>query len=74
MPDSNRPASGPPSADSYRQRALKLCAIANETSDPFIRAELENLAFAYMQLADKAEQPAAPPRDSRDGGDAPEDG
>lgn len=63
MPDSKRPASGPPSAESYRQKALKLCAIANQTSDPFIRAELESLAFAYMRLAEEAEQPAAAPAD-----------
>lgn len=74
MPDSNRPASGPPSAESYRQKALKLCAIANETNDPFIRAEIESLAFAYMLLAEKAEQSAATTRDSRDGADKPEDG
>jgi hypothetical protein len=57
MPDSNRPASGPQSAASYRQKSLNLCAAAAKTSDPLIRAELESLAFAYSQLAEKTERP-----------------
>lgn len=52
MPDSNRTAGGLPSAEVYRQKALELCATANKTSDPFIRAEVEGLALVYMQLAD----------------------
>lgn len=69
MPDSKRPASGPPSAEQYRQNALRLCAFANETSDPLIRAELESLAFAYMRLAEKAEQPADAPYRSDEAGE-----
>jgi hypothetical protein len=74
MPGSKRPASGPPSPESYRQKALKLSAAANRTSDPLIRAELDSLAFAYAQLADKAEQPAAATPGSGEDDVKPEDG
>jgi hypothetical protein len=66
MPDSNRTKSGMPSAEAYRQKALELCASANKTTDPFIRAELESLAFVYMRLADKTERMAAAAPDTPD--------
>jgi hypothetical protein len=67
MSDSNRPPSGLPSAEAYRQKAIDLCALANETSDPSIRAELESLAFVYMRLAEKSQRPAAAPPDATGG-------
>lgn len=61
MPDDNRPASGMPSARVYRQKAVELGALANKSTDPFIRTELESLAVVYMRLAEKAEQMVASP-------------
>jgi hypothetical protein len=61
VPDNKRPVSGPPSAEAYRQKAAGLSAAANKTNDPFIRAELESLALAYAELAEKAERAAAAP-------------
>ena len=59
MPDSNRTEGGVPSAAAYRHKALELRASAEKVSDPFIRAELESLALAYLQLADKTEKATA---------------
>ncbi len=45
----------PRSGDEYRCKALELCARANEQTDPTLRVEYENLAFLYMELADKVD-------------------
>lgn len=65
MPDNNRSEGARPPAETYRQKALELCAAANKTSDPFVRAELESLALVYMQLAEKSERTAAEPTAAR---------
>lgn len=50
----------PPTADDYRCKALELCARADEQRDPALRVEYENLAFLYMELADKVESTSVP--------------
>jgi len=42
--------------DNYRAKALELLARAEIESDPQIRAELENLAMAFVRLAGQAER------------------
>ena len=42
--------------DNYRAKALELLARAEIESDPQIRAELENLAMAFVRLARQAER------------------
>lgn len=73
MPKSKWPTGSPPSAESYRQKALSLCAAAAKTNDSLIRAEIESLAFAYTQLAEKAER-TAKVADRNEGGVEPENG
>jgi len=55
------------SGDEYRHKALVLCGKANHEQRPEIRREYENLAFAYMRLAEIAE------RDWLAGADSPLD-
>jgi hypothetical protein len=73
MADSDRTERGMPSAEAYRQKALELCAAANKTTDPFIRAELESLAFVYMRLAEQTERTAAEAADTRNRQTKPEE-
>jgi len=42
--------------DSYRAKTLELLARAEIESDPQMRAELENLAAAFLRLAEQAER------------------
>ena len=42
--------------DKYRAKALELLAFAETQSDPQICAEFENLAAAYLRLAEQAER------------------
>jgi len=42
-----------PAAEEYRRKALELCARANHQKDPALRVEYENLAFLYMELAER---------------------
>jgi hypothetical protein len=42
--------------DNYRARTLELLARAEIESDPQMRAELENLAAAFLRLAEQAER------------------
>jgi hypothetical protein len=43
-------------ADDYRVKALKFRAMAKSENDPNMRAEFENLGWAYMRLAEQAER------------------
>ena len=42
--------------DHYRAKALELLAHAETERDSLARAELENLAAAYLRLAEQAER------------------
>lgn len=42
--------------DNYRAKALELLARADTEIDPSLRAELENLAAAFLRLAEQAER------------------
>jgi hypothetical protein len=42
--------------DKYRAKALELLARAETESDPQIRAEFENLAAAFLRLAEQAKR------------------
>ena len=42
--------------DKYRAKALELLAFAETQSDPQIRAEFENLAAAFLRLAEQAKR------------------
>ncbi|MFZ1067522.1 MAG: hypothetical protein WCB50_14580 [Pseudolabrys sp.] len=42
--------------DNYRAKALELLVRAETEGDLKMRAELENLATAYLRLADQAER------------------
>ena len=42
--------------DKYRAKALELLACAETQSDQQIRAEFENLAAAFLRLAEQAER------------------
>jgi hypothetical protein len=42
--------------DNYRAKALELLVRAETEDDLQMRAELENLAAAYLRLADQAER------------------
>ena len=42
--------------DTYRARALELLARAEVETDPETRAESENLAAAFLRLAEQAER------------------
>jgi hypothetical protein len=42
--------------DGYRAKALELLARADVETDPQMRAELENLAAAFLRLADQAKR------------------
>ena len=42
--------------DGYRAKALELLARADGETDPHLRAELENLAAAFLRLAEQAER------------------
>ena len=42
--------------DAYRARALELLARAEVETDPETRAEFENLAAAFLRLAEQAER------------------
>ena len=44
--------------DNYRAKALELLARAETENNPAIRAEFENLAAAYLRLAEQAERNA----------------
>lgn len=67
-----------PTGDHYRSRAAELTAFARREQNPDIRKEYENLALAYLRLAEQAERnseldivyetPARPPTS---GGDTP---
>jgi hypothetical protein len=46
------------SGDHYRVKAADMNARAKSEPNPFIRAEYENLALAYLRLADQAERNA----------------
>jgi hypothetical protein len=45
--------------DNYRAKALELLAKAEVETNPDIRADFENLAAAFMRLAEQAERNAA---------------
>src|SRR3954471_14569984 len=45
-----------PTADEYRIRAAELYAQAKEELRPVLRGQCENLALAYLRLADQAEK------------------
>jgi hypothetical protein len=42
--------------DNYRTKTLQLLAQAETETDPVIRADFENLAAAYLRLAEQAER------------------
>jgi hypothetical protein len=42
--------------DNYRAKALELLAHADTERDPIARVQLENLATAYLRLAEQAER------------------
>ena len=42
--------------DKYRAKALEILARAETDSDPESRSDLENLAAAYIRLAEQAER------------------
>ena len=44
------------SGDAYRAKALELLAHAETETDPEIRTGFENLAAAYLRLAEQAER------------------
>ena len=44
------------SGDAYRAKALELLAHAETENDPEMRAGFENLAAAYLRLAEQAER------------------
>jgi hypothetical protein len=44
------------SGDGYRAKALELLAHAEMESDPMLRGGFENLAAAYLRLAEQAER------------------
>ena len=45
--------------DNYCAKALELLARAESENDPVIRTEFENLAAAFLRLAEQAERNAA---------------
>jgi hypothetical protein len=45
--------------DRYRAKALELLARADGESDQSVKAEFENLAAAFLRLAEQAERNAA---------------
>jgi hypothetical protein len=45
-----------PAGDHYRARAAELSAKAQAETAPAIRVEYENLAFAYLRLAEQADR------------------
>jgi len=45
--------------DNYRAKALELLARAEVETDPTINADFENLAAAFLRLAEQAERNAA---------------
>ena len=45
--------------DGYRVKALELLARADGENDQTIKAEFENLAVAFLRLAEQAERNAA---------------
>jgi len=47
-----------PSGDDYRVKAADMNAKARRERDPRARAEYENLALAYLRLADQADKNA----------------
>ena len=47
-----------PSEDEYRRKAVELCNRANREPNVELRREYEVLAFAYVRLAELAEQRA----------------
>ena len=49
-----------PSAEEYRQYAAQCLALAQHVSDPDARAHLLEMAQAWRELADKAQNPRAP--------------
>jgi hypothetical protein len=44
--------------DDYRIKAADMNARAKNDRDPMVRAEFENLALAYLRLADQADKNA----------------
>ena len=44
------------SGDAYRAKALELLAHAETENDPTMRAGFENLAAAYLRLAEQADR------------------
>jgi hypothetical protein len=47
-----------PNSEEYRRKAAEMNARAKQEQNPLTRAELENLALAYLRLADQAERNA----------------
>ena len=45
--------------DEYRAKALEFLAKAETENSPLMRAEFENLAVAYLRLAEQAERSSA---------------
>jgi hypothetical protein len=45
--------------DRYRAKALEILARADGENDQTVKAELENLAAAFLRLAEQAERNAA---------------
>ncbi len=43
-------------AETYRQKALELCARAQEQTEIVLRAEYESLAFLYLDLAEQVDR------------------
>src|SRR5215510_2239245 len=56
---SNDIGGGMAAGDSYRVKALELLARADGESEQTSKAELENLAAAFLRLAEQAERNAA---------------
>jgi hypothetical protein len=48
-----------PPGDEYRKKAAELIARSVQEADPFQRVDLQNLAQAYLRLAEQAERNAA---------------
>jgi hypothetical protein len=50
------------SAEAFRQKAVDLCSQANGQTSHSIRVDLQNWAFHYMALADRADRAAGSDR------------
>jgi hypothetical protein len=48
-----------PAGDRYRTKALELLALSDGENDQRVKAEFENLAAAFLRLAEQAERNVA---------------